>query len=316
MVITPVHGGYVMDGEQASRSTISRIGLVALNLPAPGLGLVRLGNLAEGLSFLFGLLVGVLLVSAVLFVAPVISPSGYLAIMAVFLLAALFVYIMSTVRVWRISRISSMTLRWWQKWYALASLYVLATLAGIGVTSVGHAVYKPYYIPAASMEPTLAVDDQLVADMRTGGVLNRGDVIIVKVGNSDYVKRVVGIAGDRIAMIKGVPYINGRPAEQHVSGFYRADNGRARLLEERLPGETKSHRVLDSGTSDLDDFPEQAVPSGRLFLLGDSRDNSADSRVSRELGGLGGTVPQSDIRGRALFKSFDPNYRWIGKLIL
>jgi signal peptidase I len=139
-----------------------------------------------------------------------------------------------------------------------------------------------------------------------GGVPKRGDVVVFRWPgdrSQAWVKRVIGLPGDRIQMRQGQLFINDRAAELKPEGIGEAedDNGGsepAHRYIETLPGGV-SHaifKLFDNGR--LDNTPEVTVPPGRLFVMGDNRDNSADSRVSVRDGGVG-LLPMDDLVGRA-----------------
>jgi len=189
------------------------------------------------------------------------------------------------------------------------------------------AIAEPFYVPSGSMEPTLMIGDALLASKfpygygtaslpmqinlpETGrvfeGTPKRGDVVVFRwPGDTSqaWVKRVVGLPGDRIQMRQGQLFINDHPATLKPDGFGEAedDNGnseRAFRYIETLPNGV-SHAILklrDNGR--LDNTPEVTVPAGRLFVLGDNRDNSADSRVAVRDGGVG-LLPVDNLVGRA-----------------
>jgi len=189
------------------------------------------------------------------------------------------------------------------------------------------ALAEPFYVPSGSMEPTLQIGDALLAAKfaygystaslpiqinlpETGRVFGetpkRGDVVVFRWPgdrSQAWVKRVVGLPGDRIQMRQGQLFINGQPAELKPDGIGQAedDNGGvepASRYVETLPGGV-SHEILklrDNGR--LDNTPEVTVPPGRLFVMGDNRDNSADSRVPLRDGGVG-MLPMNDLVGRA-----------------
>jgi signal peptidase I len=182
---------------------------------------------------------------------------------------------------------------------------------------------KPFYIPSISMMPNLLVGDRLVVskypygwnwssvsfhlaprgDWRVlGGTPEYGDIVIVVPKNreEDLIKRVVGLPGDRIAVVNGQIVLNGRPVPQAV--------------EPPLELAVDDNQPCDAGT-----FPgmygrnSSGKESCQLPMLretlpnGDNRDHSADGRAALEDNGLGGPVPLSDIGGRAEFITFSLN---------
>ena len=205
----------------------------------------------------------------------------------------------------------------------------LVQLAGIVlVVFLGKgALAEPFYVPSGSMEPTLQIGDALLATKfaygystaslpiqinlpETGRVFaetpKRGDVVVFRWPgdrSQAWVKRVVGLPGDRVQMRQGQLFINGRAAELKPDGIGQAedDNGAresAYRFIETLPGGV-SHEIFklrDNGR--LDNTPEVVVSQGRLFVMGDNRDNSADSRVPVRDGGVG-LLPMNDLVGRA-----------------
>jgi signal peptidase I len=198
---------------------------------------------------------------------------------------------------------------------------VLAVFIGKG------ALAEPFYVPSGSMEPTLLVGDALLASKypygystaslpiqinlpETGRVFSetpkRGDVVVFRWPgdrSQAWVKRVVGLPGDRIQIRHGQLFINDHAAELKPDGVGQTENDRggvepAYRFVETLPNGI-SHEILklrDNGR--LDNTPEVTVPAGRLFVMGDNRDNSADSRVAVRDGGVG-MLPMNDLVGRA-----------------
>ena len=163
-----------------------------------------------------------------------------------------------------------------------------------------------------------------------GSLPERGDVVIVTPPgqSADYIKRVVGLPGDEIELINGALIINGTPVkrEQQRSEMLPVDanlpclpdefgshrvtgaNGQAfcrlPVFRETLPN-GRSYDTIDMGYNpDVDDFPKTRIPEDHVFLMGDNRDKSADSRVSLDRQGLGGAVPYENIGGRAEFVTF------------
>jgi signal peptidase I len=209
-------------------------------------------------------------------------------------------------------------------------------------------VAKPFYIPSESMMPTLLKGDRLVVSKYPygwswvspsfhvlphwsgrllGKMPERGDVVVVTPpGQSDdWIKRVIGLPGDRIEVRGGRLVINGKPVksvvrppamipvdanvpcQQTFDGFeVVGPDGKAYcrlpIVRETLPNGV-SYDTIDVGLTQGDDFGPVTVPADHLFLMGDDRDRSADSRFP--LGqGLGGPVPWENIGGRAEFITF------------
>lgn len=190
------------------------------------------------------------------------------------------------------------------RWTAagIAGLFVILTLPLVGLFGSGY--LRNFHVPAEGMAPTLEKGDRFVALMDGAGDLKRGDVVLLAVDEAIYVKRVAALGKDTIGVSGGIVVLNGRPvAQRFVAREQRpgyAGMEPARRLAEQLPGETAPHEILDMGWSDVDDFPEMRVPAGFVFVLGDNRDRSADSRVSRVSAGVE-LLPVGNVKGRPLF---------------
>jgi signal peptidase I len=209
---------------------------------------------------------------------------------------------------------------------------------------------EPFNIPSGSMIPTLLIGDYLFVSKYSygyskhsfpfsmgffsgriwGSMPQRGDVAVFKYpgdqgqgpNRTDYIKRIVGMPGDKIRVRGGVLYINDKPTERLRIGDYVRVAGsgydKGTLYSEVLPN-GKRYTVLeynDSGPSD--NTPEFTVPANSFFVMGDNRDDSADSRtrlvtregsmLPREREPLGWYVPFENLVGRAefIFFSHDP----------
>ncbi|HEV2816795.1 MAG TPA: signal peptidase I [Allosphingosinicella sp.] len=162
-----------------------------------------------------------------------------------------------------------------------------------------------------------------------GTLPERGDVVIVTPpgGTSDYIKRVIGLPGDTIEVVDGIVLLNGRalprqerpmtmipidantPCAPDVYGDFRVRGADGRpycrmpVFRETLPN-GRTYDTIDVGHSPGDEFARITVPPGRVFLMGDNRDHSADSRFAIAEQGLGGPVPWENLGGRAEFVTF------------
>jgi signal peptidase I len=230
------------------------------------------------------------------------------------------------------SSLSSTAKRW------SGQLAKIAAIVGIVFVAKG-ALAEPFYVPSASMEPTLLIGDALLASKfpygystaslpihvsfpETGRVLaatpKRGDVVVFRwPGDRSqvWVKRVIGLPGDRIELRHGQVWINGTATAVKPDGIGQAeDDGGgsepARRYVETLP-DGVSHpifKLYDNGR--LDNTEEVVVPADHLFVMGDNRDNSADSRVPVRSGGVG-LLPMDNLIGRvdAIVGSWDLGIR-------
>jgi signal peptidase I len=296
------------------RSVPARVGVAALNLILPGLGLIRVGD-RRGAALTF--MAQFALAALVTFGLGHLPISGYgVAVAALVLVIALFGAVLRRAdHAHMAQKQASRPQTWWSRWYALALIVVVVLGLWERVPPMMHHFYKPFFKPSDSMAPTIGSGDKFVVDMRWRGPPKRGDVIVFQAADSVRVSRIAAIAGDRIAMRAGLPIVNGVPVAQHAEGRVMVDDieGRhpATILTERLPGERSSHRILDTDASLFDDASEVTVPPGHVFVLGDNRDRSADSRVPLEQQGVG-MVPTTTIIGRAMYLYWSSNRAKIG----
>lgn len=213
-----------------------------------------------------------------------------------------------------------------------ARTVVYAVVIALGIRTLA---FEPFNIPSESMLPTLLVGDYLFVSKYSYGYSRhslpfslplmegrifsrqpeRGDVAVFKLprdNKTDYIKRIVGLPGDRIQVRGGVLYINDEPVQrQRIEDFYYRDGAhvyRIAQYRETLPNGV-SHNTLDLvPNGEHDNTKVYSIPPGYYFAMGDNRDNSLDSRVESGVG----LVPEENLVGRAeiLFFSTDGGARW------
>ncbi len=242
---------------------------------------------------------------------------------------------------------------WWDTLRFLLILFVATLL-------VRSFVFAPFSIPSGSMLPNLAIGDYLFVTKWPygwsrysipwglggpfsgriwGGLPERGDIVVFRYpgsANEDFVKRVIGLPGDRVAVRDGVVILNGEPIQRQRIADYAmpiSPNSPCRIVgsdpgarevtgpsgpecrypryRETLPG-GRSYEVLDQGEGELDDWAEIVVPEGQLFVMGDNRDDSADSRVPTAQNGVG-LLPIDNLLGEVFiaFWSTDGSAEWL-----
>lgn len=218
----------------------------------------------------------------------------------------------------KIQRVRSWRARLWE---IIKNLLLALVIALVARTFV----FEPFRIPSGSMKPTLLVGDFLFVSKASygfsrysfpiiGSFLNfggrilgeepkRGDVVVFRLPSDPsviYIKRLIGMPGDRVQVIEGALYINGNLVERQSLGFELVENHlgfpvKMTVYQETLPNGVR-HKIWEvSDHEALDNTPVFSVPEGHYFFMGDNRDNSQDSRVLRAVG----PVPYENLVGRA-----------------
>ncbi len=239
-------------------------------------------------------------------------------------------------------------------WETIKTIVYALLIAGVFRTLF----FQPFWIPSGSMKPTLLIGDFLFVNKMAygysyascpsliipsvglnidaqdicgwmqsdnsrilGGEPERGDVIVFRhpVTGRDYIKRLIGLPGDKVQIRNGVIILNDTPVKQEPDGVFteilepqgpqqlrpRCENGpvgiggaceKSRFIE-TLPNGV-SYEVLNISNQATDNTGVYVVPEGHYFFMGDNRDNSSDSRVPQTVGGVG-YVPYEDLLGRA-----------------
>ena len=185
-------------------------------------------------------------------------------------------------------------------------------------------IFEPFNIPSGSMKPTLLIGDFIFVKKWTYGYSKhslpfsiplipkrifykepkRGDIAVFKTpqdNKTDYIKRIIGLPGDRIELKNGVVFINNEPVSKiQVDDFLDKDSNNKLIPVSKFEEYLKNikHFTLDKGLSRVDNVSKIEVPEDYFFVLGDNRDNSTDSRVPKIEGGPG-LVPKENLVGKA-----------------
>ena len=214
-------------------------------------------------------------------------------------------------------------------WVSLMRLireFLLIVLVGLGLAGLFRtAAFATYFIPSESMVPTLEVGDRLAVSKFAygwskfslplanfgfefngrilGSLPQRGDVVVFvhPLDGKTMIKRVIGLPGDHVRLQRGRLFINGVRLERRLEAtyHYREQGSGASVVgvtryTETLPGGREHTIVQRSDDNAVETMPDYVVPAGKLFMMGDNRDNSADSRLT-----LMGPVPVENLIGRA-----------------
>ena len=208
----------------------------------------------------------------------------------------------------------------WREAFDFVRTIALALLAAVAIQTV---LFQPFTIPTSSMEPGLVTGDYIVVSKFAygwsraslpfnppvgrgrlfGRAPARGDVVVFRLPRdpqATWVKRVIGLPGDRVQVLSGTVFVNGRGLAQTPLGVTQDHDSPLRevlqVRETQPAGPT--YVTYDGGSSQPgDDTGVYVVPAGQYFMMGDNRDNSLDSRWPRELGV--GLLPAENIVGRA-----------------
>ena len=197
-----------------------------------------------------------------------------------------------------------------ESWFDTLKTVVIAVLIALVVRTFA---YEPFNIPSGSMVPTLLEGDYLFVSKFSygysrhtvafgaplfdgrilGGEPERGDVAVFMLPSDpsiDYIKRVIGLPGDRIQMIGGILHINGEAVERELVSTYETTNGFGQrefgeIYIETLPNGRQHYIREVSDSAAGDDTDVYTVPEGHYFMMGDNRDRSQDSRAIANIAG-------------------------------
>jgi signal peptidase I len=229
----------------------------------------------------------------------------------------LFAIVQAAIHAWRVKAVS---LAWFNRWYLYISLIAFLAIVQVVAELVPVPSIDAYNSPSASMSPTLMVGDYY--QTRTLAFIDRlperGEIAIFRPPSEpdvDFVKRVIGLPGDRIQLREGRLYINDIVVERvelsrEEAASLSRDHPNDRLYRETLPGGA-SYLIIETNDDDgrLDNTEEFVVPDEHVFVLGDNRDGSNDSRGSL------GFIPFAALHDKPLFIYWSADKSRIGKVV-
>lgn len=260
-----------------------------LSFLTPGLGQLYNGQVSKALLlYLLGLLIMVFCSFYGLF----FSSNGLVIWLAMMLGYMLFVMIDAAISA---NRLHTIKAKKYNRWYFyILIIFINVFLANSSLSRFIIPPIKAYKLPGASMTPTLMTGDRVIVNKNyyTNNKPNRGAVVIFPdpaAPSKDYIKRVIGLPGETVEIREKKVYINGQPLEEpYVMGT--PEGG------------------LSPSLATTENFGPVTVPAGKLFVLGDNRDNSEDSRYF-------GCVDIAALKGKALYIYWAKDKKRIGSSI-
>jgi signal peptidase I len=261
----------------------------ALSLVAPGLGQLYNGQILKGIIFFLA----ILLIPTILFLAGL--PGQFLGLAAVLIFTFCLWLFVIVEAFFAAKRKKEVVLKGYNKWYIYLLIILLMNgtyfIPGNFTANFASEVlgFRAYRMPTGSMEPTLLIGDYLITDSKyfKKNELQRRDLVIIqypKDPSKDFSKRVITLEGEKIEIKNKQVYIN----------------------DEALPESYVVHNDVNFGVATRDDFGPVTVPPSHCFVMGDNRDNSADSR-------FWGSIPLRNIKAKPLYIYWAKDKSRIGK---
>jgi len=217
---------------------------------------------------------------------------------AILLISAVFLWVFALVdAIIAARRAGRIALAAYNRWYVYIGVMAVSGSIAVLTDFLPIPSTRSYSMPSSSMRPTLEVGDYVDAATHAFAdrLPERGEIAVFKRpgGDEDYVKRIIAVPGDRVQMRGGTLYLNDAPVPRERVGDYRLpDRGETLMLyRETLPGGRNYQIIEMSDDGPLDNTALFIVPAGSVFVLGDNRDNSSDSRSF-------GFVPLDNLKDR------------------
>lgn len=280
-----------------------------LSILLPGLGQLYGGRLRRSVAIIGLALILTVGGKAIVAVAAQVQSNAGLYACVALLITAFCLWVFALVDAIVVARRTGrVALAAYNRWYVYAGVFAASVVLASLPDFLPMPSLRSYSVPAGSMQPTLRVGDSFTAATHAfdGRPPSRGDLVVFKRpgGKEDYVKRIVALPGDRVQMRDGVLYLNDALVLRERLGDYRSAANEMALIEyrETLPG-GRIYQIVEIGDNEkLDNTEPVVVPAGSVFVLGDNRDRSADSRVF-------GPVPFDLLRDKPflIYWSRDPS---------
>ncbi|MCD6594197.1 signal peptidase I [bacterium] len=256
-----------------------------LSWGAPGLGQVYNGQLKKGIILFLAFIV-----TSILFLATSLVYEFQGMIIGLLISIAFLLYIWGDA-LWNAHRRKEFKLKSYNKWYIYVVIIVSIYLFNSILISCSHTFIKTYIMPSASMQPTLLPGDFLIADMSyyKKHEPKAGDLVIFsnpKNDSVDIIKRIVGVEGQKIGILEKQLSVDDMQIEEPWA----------------IHNDT---RIIPRSFSPRDNFGPVIVPAGSVFVMGDNRDRSEDSRFF-------GFVDKKRIKGKPLYIYFSKDMNRIG----